>query len=613
MKTKRPPAFPIEKLRVGRTRGLTGPASLKKEVQHLPDGVIVLDQEYAILYVNSPALMILGCKESDLVGEPFDLVEIQDTLFDAPVRYFVGQSKFVELRATRIMRGAEELVFITLQDITERVGSEERLNLAIEATGLGLWDYDYSTNVTSVNHYYATMLGYTIEEFDSSTWVHLLHPVDQKNVWDKWNKHIDGVIPFYYCIYRICTRSGKWKWIQARGKIKGRDEKGNPLHYIGTHQDITRQKQTERELKLLYQITSISSEFSELSQKMEHALEKTILLFEADKGLIHILDMDEHELRLISSKGLSQHLISRLGNLTLQDSTWKTAMKSQEPAVISYKDQNSKDSILSVLETSLTAGFPINLNGKCVGVLTICWDDEQPFTDLDEYLLGIAADQIALMFEHNKLRKNADAVVVMRERQRLARELHDSLSQSLYSLSLIADGGRDFAKLGDIPQVKKVFEQIIVTVQKVIREMRLLVYELRPSALAKEGLFGALRRRLEIVEEHANIETHLEYQLIDTLPKSLEAELYGIVQEALNNALKHSGAGRVEITVCQEGDKVVLKVDDNGQGFDLKNEMTFPHGMGLASMMERAERINGTVIINTAAGEGTQVIVSSPT
>ena len=269
MKTKMSPALPIEKLRVGRTRELTGPASLKKEAHRLSDGVIVLDQEYLVLYVNSPALTIMGCKEEDLIGKPFDLIEIPDISFDDPVRYFIGQSKFIEIRATRIPRGIKELIFITLQDITERVGSEERLNLAIETTELGLWDYDYSTNVTSVNLYYATMLGYTIEEFDSSTWVHLVHPIDLKNIWDKWNKHIDGAIPFYYCVYRIYTRSGRWKWIQARGKIEGRDEKGNPLHYIGTHQDITHQKQTERELQLLYQITSISSEFSELSQKIE--------------------------------------------------------------------------------------------------------------------------------------------------------------------------------------------------------------------------------------------------------------------------------------------------------------------------------------------------------
>ena len=613
MKTRISPALPIEKLSVAHIRELAGPASLKKEVHRLPDGVIVLDQKYAVLYVNSAALTVMGCEEKDLIGKPFNFIEIQDIPFDAPVRYFIGQSKYIEFRATWILKGTENLIFITLQDITEQVGSEERLNLAIEATELGLWDYDYSTNVTSVNLYYATMLGYTIEEFDSSTWVNIVHPIDLKNVWDKWNKHIDGAIPFYYSTYRIRTRSGKWKWIQARGKVKGRDEKGKPLHYIGTHRDITHQKQTERELQLLYQITSISNEFSELSRKMEQALEKILLLFRADKGLIHFLDSDKHRLQLISSKGFTQQLISKLDIVPSQETIWKSVLASQETLIRSGGKQRSKDSIFNIIKTSLAAGFPIRLNGKCTGVLTIFWDDEQPFTDLDDHLLNIAADQIAAMFEHDNLRKNADIAVVMRERQRLARELHDSLSQSLYSLSLIVDGGRDFARLGDIPKVKKIFEQISVTIQQVIREMRLLVYELRPSTLTQEGLFGALRRRLEIVEEHASIETHLEYHLTGTLPKSLEVELYGIAQEALNNALKHSGAGRVEITVFQERDKIVLKVYDNGQGFNLKNEMTFPHGMGLASMTERAERIKGNVIINTATGKGTQVIVSSPT
>ena len=138
---------------------------------------------------------------------------------------------------------------------------------------------------------------------------------------------------------------------------------------------------------------------------------------------------------------------------------------------------------------------------------------------------------------------------------------------------------------------------------------RLLVYELRPLALESEGLVGALEQRLETVERRAGIQARVRVDGEVELAPDLEEELYGIAQEALNNALKHAKASKVELSVRVADKSVVLEVADDGQGFD----PAFIHdsgGLGLIGMQERADKIGGQLVIDSAPGEGTKVNVT---
>ena len=139
--------------------------------------------------------------------------------------------------------------------------------------------------------------------------------------------------------------------------------------------------------------------------------------------------------------------------------------------------------------------------------------------------------------------------------------------------------------------------------------MRLLVYELQPIELEKEGLVRALRKRLEAVEGRAGVEARLEVDEFVNLPGDVEQELYRIAQEALNNSLKHAAAGSVVVYLRQPNGWIEMEIVDDGVGFD-PEVLPDRGGMGLKSISDRAEQIGGSVTIHSQPGEGTSVKVS---
>jgi signal transduction histidine kinase len=224
-------------------------------------------------------------------------------------------------------------------------------------------------------------------------------------------------------------------------------------------------------------------------------------------------------------------------------------------------------------------------------------------------LLASIADEVGMAVENARLYRQAEHLAVVRERERLARELHDSVTQSLYSLHLLSEAGRQLAVAGDLDRVGEYLERLGDISQQALKEMRLLVYELRPLVLMREGLVGALQQRLDAVEKRAGVDARLLIKGEVDLPASMEEGLYRIAQEALNNVLKHAGATSVTVTVRNEGDRVELEIADNGAGFD-PAAMIDHGGMGLVSMRERAEKMGGSFAVLSAPAEGTRVKVN---
>jgi len=203
----------------------------------------------------------------------------------------------------------------------------------------------------------------------------------------------------------------------------------------------------------------------------------------------------------------------------------------------------------------------------------------------------------------------AEELAVLQERNRLARELHDSVTQSLYSLTLFSHAARRMAEDVGNDRLERQIGQIGGTAVKALKEMRLLVYELQPPELEKEGLIRALRQRLEAVEGRSGVEARLVVDELGRLPPSVEQEIYRITNEALNNALKHAAAKSVTVYLRQLDDRVELEVVDDGIGFEF--EVARDHGgMGLESIRQRAKQMNGEVTIRSAPGKGTSVKVA---
>jgi signal transduction histidine kinase/ligand-binding sensor domain-containing protein len=216
-----------------------------------------------------------------------------------------------------------------------------------------------------------------------------------------------------------------------------------------------------------------------------------------------------------------------------------------------------------------------------------------------------------LMQIEEALRQSEMEKAITAERNRLARDLHDSVTQSIYSMTLLAEAGQRMIKSGDLQQTEENQTRLGEIAQQTLQEMRLLVYELRPQMLRSEGLVGALEQRLEAVERRAGIDARLLAEVEIELSADLEGELYHIAQEALNNSLKHAKASEVVLSLQANEDTVTLEVQDNGQGFDLELAHA-KGGMGLVSMAERVDKIGGTLTIQSAQDDGTTVRVIAP-
>jgi signal transduction histidine kinase len=197
------------------------------------------------------------------------------------------------------------------------------------------------------------------------------------------------------------------------------------------------------------------------------------------------------------------------------------------------------------------------------------------------------------------------------ERQRLARDLHDTVAQTLYSLTLLSEAVRRLANSGDLNQVQAYAGRLGETAQQSLREMRLLVYEMRSPVLEKEGLVRALQIRLDSVEKRSGIEVNFQTNVTEALPILMEEGLFYIASEALNNSLKHAMASALTIRLEVLENAVVLEIRDNGRGFEF-GDKTELGGLGLMTMKERAEKLGGTTKIHSTSGEGTNVFVSVP-
>jgi len=218
-----------------------------------------------------------------------------------------------------------------------------------------------------------------------------------------------------------------------------------------------------------------------------------------------------------------------------------------------------------------------------------------------------------LQVAHRQLQEyaaQAERLAAADERNRLARELHDSLTQTLYSLTLQAEAASRELAAGTTQQASEQLQTIRRTAHQALGEMRALLFELRPPDLEAEGLVAALQERLEAVEARTGVIAELIVEGEETFPQDIEGELYRIAQEALNNVLKHAQAHAITLSLHQANDAIVLEVADDGRGF----VMTSPprSGMGLRSMEERAAHLGGTLTVRSALGAGTRVRVEVP-
>jgi PAS domain S-box-containing protein len=357
-----------------------------------------------------------------------------------------------------------------------------------------------------------------------------------------------------------------------------------------------------RELSTFFDLTTLAIGAQDLSEMLDSVPGRVLELGSCDALCIHLLDAERTTLTLAAQGNLPPEMRRRLQSIALDSDFLRRLEQRGEPLLMTDPARTTPLPPQLRLE-----GFSSYMGVPLSGGWVSYYRTSSRGFSLDESSLLLAlAEQVGVSVENYRLRQRIEAAVTLEERGRLARDLHDSVTQSLYSLSLFARSGRDAAQEGDTDRLASSLTRLEATALQALREMRLLLYELRPSALEQQGLIRTLEQRFDAVERRAGMNATVAYESPDglELPQALERELYYLTIEALNNALKHARAQEVMVRVWLSATQVQLEIADDGGGFDPGQASG---GYGLDDMRERVERLGGRLEISSAPGAGTRI------
>jgi len=364
----------------------------------------------------------------------------------------------------------------------------------------------------------------------------------------------------------------------------------------------------ERELEVLYRISALSNELLDLSTVLQKSLQLVLEATGSQAGIIHLFGEDEDS------------PVQVLAVSPEMSEVFLEGKNQNNPKDLPY-DQALTDHVLNIRSPIPTpieeiTGYAqwqarVHSKGKPLGLFLLYKEKSQQFSPEEQAFLNAVSDQLGVVIESSRLRNMLEKTAVDEERQRLARDLHDSVVQSLYGLLLFNHTAMEAAKMGNFKEIPNLLQKSAKMGEQALRELRLMLSELRPIPLEQDGLIPALDLRLDTVERRSNLDARIQVEgQIRRLPSKVETEIYRIAIEALNNVLRHAGASQIMVRLIFSSDQFELIIQDNGIGFDPRKRLVGE--MGLKNMQERANQIHANFAVITAPGAGTQVKISLP-
>jgi signal transduction histidine kinase len=314
--------------------------------------------------------------------------------------------------------------------------------------------------------------------------------------------------------------------------------------------------------------------------------------------------------RSFLTAGMSDELVASLGPLPRQHGVLGAMLESRDP----YRTRDLRrhprfrgwwprghPDMRSFL------GVPIVAPAGVVGAFYLTEKvDALDFDAEDEQLIGLLASHAAIAIANARLYEASRELSVVEERNRLALELHDAVSQRLFGIGLEAEAAVTLLEREPAAARERV-SKVQALAQEASDELRTLVFGLRPPDLDRDGLGGALRKHVELLRRLHEREIEVDLDDGVGLGVSRDAEVLRIAQEALQNAVRHSGAGRLAVKLHSREGGLVLEVEDNGIGFEPHAPELRSHRLGLTSMDERARRLGARLEIRSQPGAGTLV------
>ncbi|WP_373425453.1 PAS domain S-box protein [Chroococcidiopsis cubana] len=469
------------------------------------------------------------------------------------------------------LNAADDYIEGVVADISDRKQaevalqtSEERLRLALTASNQGLYDINMKTGEIVVNPEYASMLGYDPATLHTTRneWLESVHPDDRESVVAASDACITGEVPNYQAEFRQRTQDGQWKWILSVGKIVTWNESGEPIRGLGVYTDIDDRKQAE---------IALQASEAEL-RALFSAIPDLICIFNAEGQLICTIQGNPSYGEECTGKTLHQLFAKEQANEFLNNI--QQVLRTQQVLTVEYSHR--------------IAGREIWFSAR---------------------IAPIRHEQVIWLARDITLQKQAEAASILEERNRMAREIHDTLAQAF--TGILAQVGAAKQVLTDDLEATGAHLNLIKELARTgLTEARRSVVALRPQLLEEGSLQSALHRLVAQLRTAA-MDTTLYYEIegvVYSLPTEVESNLLRIGQEALTNATRHANADEIRVELVYDRDQVCLRVKDNGQGFGV-GSIPSSEGFGLLGMSERAERIGAQLTIRSQPGQGTEIVV----
>jgi PAS domain S-box-containing protein len=515
----------------------------------------------------------------------------------------------------------EDAVVAVARDVTERKLAEEALKQSerlyrtvIEEVTENICLVDVETRgIVGSNPAFRETLGYTEEELEQMTLYDIVaHDRDSvdRNIWLTVEEGRTFVGQRKYI-----RKDGSLMDVEASGSKFVRD--GREILCVVAH-DVTErarmQELLEERVTTLSTIAARTTLDLPMADMMDALAEGVVKAGTAVACVVASVDESTSVLRPEGAFGLPEGAKSGL------EASWRAG--AQSPTIEAFRAQqsvlvpNTREFLLEnelygpihhfVREAAWDTAYivPLVSRGQSLGTLTLLYlPDHEPGEEETVFLKAVA-DQTAVAIENARLFSEVRGKAALEERQRLARELHDSVSQALYGIALGTKTARALVKHNP-DQAAEPLEYVLSLAEAGMAEMRALIFELRPESLEKEGLVAALEKQAAALR--ARHKSKVETDLCSEPAVSLDVKeaLYRIAQEALHNTVKHARASIVQIKMRCSSEYITLDISDDGKGFE--TEGNFPGHLGLRSMRERAERLGGTLAVESTPGKGTKI------
>ena len=393
--------------------------------------------------------------------------------------------------------------------------------------------------------------------------------------------------------------------------------RGHPVAAV-IFRDITETNRLGRAATALAQVATNMAVTQPIERMLEAVARSVVEATDAVAASVFLLE-DQRTLRTAGTWGLPIGFFDAMDAAAQAGATRPALEAIAKQADFMYEDLPDRilsdpafapaHSVVRDVPWKLVVTIPMIHGGRSLGALSAYFrPGQRPSEPTMTFFHAIAA-LAASSAEIFRLVSASQHQVALEERQHLARELHDSVSQALYGIALGARSARNRLSR-DPPRAVEPLDYILGLAEAALADMRSLILELQPEALEREGLVGALAKRVDAIKGRYGIDVSADLPEEPPIPVDTKQAMYRIAQEALHNVVEHSRAKHASVRLRIDSDAVAMEVVDDGEGFDPSG--SYPDHFGLQSMRERAESRGGGFQVESRPGEGTTVRVRVP-